>query len=136
MLAHLDSHKTGIPMSALPKTFRDAVKITHRVGKRFLWIDSLAIIQDDTKDWEFEAAQMAAIYENSFLSIAATSQNCEGGCDLDPWELHIIEGTAKTGSGEVSKLHDILPETQYQIKLKRTNVCWRNVTTKLPLHTR
>jgi hypothetical protein len=101
-------------MSALPKTFRDAVKITHRVGKRFLWIDSLAIIQDDTKDWEFEAAQMAAIYENSFLTIAATtSENCEGGCDLDPWELHIIEGTAKTGAGEVSKYHDILLETQY-----------------------
>jgi hypothetical protein len=115
-------------MKDLPKTFQDAVKITHRIGKKFLWVDSLAIIQDNKQDWESEAAQMAAIYENSFLTISATtSENCQGGCDLEPWDLHI------TGPGE---FRDLLPEARYQMKLKRTNASWVDARTRLPLHTR
>lgn len=48
----LESYKNGIPIQELPKTFRDAVRITHRIGKAFLWIDSLTIIQDDDEDWK------------------------------------------------------------------------------------
>ena len=62
-----------IPMSILPRTFRDAVKVTRGLGLRFLWIDSLCIIQDSKSDWEKEAAQMADIYKNSYVTIAAES---------------------------------------------------------------
>jgi len=124
-------------MCALPKTFQDAVKITQRIGKRYLWIDSLAIIQDDTQDWESEAAKMAVIYENSFLTIAATSsENCQGGCDIEPWELQIIEGTAKIGSGGISDPRNLLAVTRYRIKLKRANASWDHLMAKLPLYTR
>ena len=86
-------HERGICFEILPKTFQHAVLITRRVGRSFLWIDSLAIVQDDNEDWELEAANMAAIFENSYLTIAATtSKNCEGGCSLDPF-LNIVEGT-------------------------------------------
>jgi len=37
----------GIRLADLPKTFRDAVAITRALGVRYLWIDSLCIIQDD-----------------------------------------------------------------------------------------
>lgn len=144
--ANLESHMNGIPLKDPPKTFQDAVKITHRIGKKFLWIDSLAILQYDGqdlesedakmagKDWKSEAVKMAAIYEKSFLTIAATtSENCQGGCDLEPWDLQIIEGRARTGPGEFQAL---LPETRYQMKLKRTNASWVNGRTRLPLHTR
>jgi hypothetical protein len=50
--ATLNARKTAIPMQTLPKTFRDAVIITRRLGFRHLWIDSLCIIQDDITDWE------------------------------------------------------------------------------------
>lgn len=43
-----------------------------RAGLRYLWIDSLCIIQDDKKDWLREAAQMGPIYKNGILNIAAT----------------------------------------------------------------
>jgi hypothetical protein len=136
MEANIESHKSGIPMGNLPKTFQDAVKITRRIRKRFLWIDSLAITQDNTREWEFEAAQMAAIYENSFLTIAATSsENCQGGCDLEPWDLCIIEGRGRTGPDQ-GKYHELLPETEYQMKLKRTTALWVQEGTRLPLHTR
>jgi len=39
---------------------------------RYLWIDSLCIIQNDEADWQCESALMAQIYQNSFLTLAAT----------------------------------------------------------------
>ncbi|KAK0721027.1 heterokaryon incompatibility protein-domain-containing protein, partial [Lasiosphaeris hirsuta] len=61
-----------IPWSSLPQTFRDAVSVTRLLGKEFLWIDSLCIIQGDDADWRAEAARMCAVYENSFLTLMAT----------------------------------------------------------------
>jgi Heterokaryon incompatibility protein (HET) len=62
---------TGIPWSELPQTFQDALDITHRLGFRYLWIDSLCIIQDSTEDWKEESAKMADIYRNADLCISA-----------------------------------------------------------------
>ena len=56
----------------LPRTFQDAISITRELGIRYLWIDCLCIIQDDTLDWEMEAAKMAQYYSGGFLNLAAT----------------------------------------------------------------
>ncbi|ORY13348.1 heterokaryon incompatibility, partial [Clohesyomyces aquaticus] len=61
----------GVPLENLPKTFRGVVKITNHIGVKYLWIDSLCIIQDDTEDWKQEAAKMGAVYEYARLTIAA-----------------------------------------------------------------
>ncbi|KIM96186.1 hypothetical protein OIDMADRAFT_88131, partial [Oidiodendron maius Zn] len=47
------------------------VQITRKLGIRFLWIDSLCIIQDDPQDLERESAQMASIYRYLTISIGA-----------------------------------------------------------------
>jgi hypothetical protein len=75
----------------LPKTFQDAVAIVQALGVRFLWIDSLCIVQDDVLDWKQESVRMAAIYSNSYINIAATgSSDSRGGC-LYPRSLkHVI----------------------------------------------
>jgi hypothetical protein len=39
---------------------------------RYLWVDSLCIVQDSKDDWNAESARMASIYRNSILSIAAS----------------------------------------------------------------
>lgn len=71
----------GIRVSTLPATFRDAINITRRLGYRYLWIDSLCIIQDSDKDWKQESAVMSQIYKYSECTIAATgSANSQGGC--------------------------------------------------------
>jgi hypothetical protein len=62
---------TGIPLAEIPQTFRDAFDITDRLGYRYLWIDSLCIIQDSTEDWKEESAKMADIYRNADLCISA-----------------------------------------------------------------
>lgn len=43
----LKSHKRGIEWEELPKTFRDAIRVTRALGVQYLWIDSLCIIQGD-----------------------------------------------------------------------------------------
>jgi hypothetical protein len=65
-----------IPMDVLPKTFQDAIIITRRLasryGVRFLWIDSLCILQDSLEDWNEEAPRMVEVFGNCWCNIAAT----------------------------------------------------------------
>jgi hypothetical protein len=56
----------------MPATFRDAIEITKRLGIRYLWIDSLCIIQDNAVDWERESSRMSTIYNHSYITLAAT----------------------------------------------------------------
>lgn len=60
-----------LPFSELPANFRDAITITKRLGFRYLWIDSLCIIQDSREDWTQESKKMGLIYRNSTLAISA-----------------------------------------------------------------
>jgi hypothetical protein len=68
---NLDDHVRRLPWSQLPKTFQDAIWVTRRLGFRYLWIDSLCIIQDSKPDWMIESSSMGNIYKNSVLTIAA-----------------------------------------------------------------
>jgi hypothetical protein len=70
--SNLSSHKQAIPFGQLCATFQDAVKFTRELGYRYLWIDSLCIIQDDHEDWKREAARMADVYRNAVLTLSAT----------------------------------------------------------------
>jgi hypothetical protein len=77
----LSERKEGIDTFLLSQTFRDAIAIVRRLNIRYLWIDSLCIIQDDRTDWETESAKMSSIYRLSTITIAAaaTADN-QGGC--------------------------------------------------------
>lgn len=70
---NLEMHLREVPVSTLPTTLQDAIDITWRLGIEYLWVDSLCILQDDEKDWETQASRMADIYENAYVTIAATS---------------------------------------------------------------
>ena len=66
----------GIPLHYLPHTFYDAVgfaRALHRQHVRYLWIDSLCIIQDDAEDWAIQSSEMAQIYSGALMTIAASS---------------------------------------------------------------
>lgn len=58
-------------METLPPTFRDAVRVTRALGHRYLWIDSLCILQDSFDDWDIESSRMRDYYKNAILTIAA-----------------------------------------------------------------
>ncbi|CAP71746.1 uncharacterized protein PODANS_6_6980 [Podospora anserina S mat+] len=57
----------------LPKTFQDTVQITRALGKQYLWIDALCIIQGDGGDWKSQANTMQNIFANAYCTIAVTS---------------------------------------------------------------
>jgi hypothetical protein len=69
----MESHRRGIAWSEVSKYFRDAIAITRKLGIRYLWIDSLCIIQDDREDQELEAIKMGSVYGNAYLVLAATA---------------------------------------------------------------
>lgn len=78
----------------MPQTFIDAVKITRRLGLKYLWIDSLCICQDDPEDWAREAGRMADVYSNAYVVIAANrSSDTTGGCfhERAPRETAVVQ---------------------------------------------
>ncbi|KAH8653180.1 hypothetical protein BGZ60DRAFT_362419, partial [Tricladium varicosporioides] len=58
---------------SLPLAFQHAITITRKLCIRYIWIDSLCILQDSLIGWETEFSKMASIYQNSYITIAATS---------------------------------------------------------------
>lgn len=63
--------KAGLERIKLPKTIRDAMVPTPRLGERYLWADVLCIIQDEATDKEAQLARMGAIYSNAVRTIVA-----------------------------------------------------------------
>jgi hypothetical protein len=73
--------KGFIEYTKLTKTFMDAITITREIGINYLWIDSICIIQDSADDWASESSKMADVYQNAYLTIAASaSADSSGGC--------------------------------------------------------
>ena len=68
----LESMTRGIDWLRLPRTFQDAIVVTRRLGFRYLWIDSLCIIQDSHEDWIRESETMQNVYANCVLTVAAS----------------------------------------------------------------
>jgi hypothetical protein len=63
----------GIPLDGLPQTIRDAIHVTRDLGFRYLWIDALCIVQDDSADKNLEISRMGLISKNANLTIAAAN---------------------------------------------------------------
>ncbi|KAK3363978.1 heterokaryon incompatibility protein-domain-containing protein [Lasiosphaeria hispida] len=83
--ASLAGMKRGFPLcSRMPKTFSDAITVAHTLGIPYLWIDSLCIIQDDASDWVIQASEMASVYSNSTLTIAAAASDGDDKGFLHP----------------------------------------------------
>lgn len=94
----LDRWKQNIPFNLLPQTFQDAVVLTRKLNIKYVWIDSLCIIQDDGQDWEIEAAKMASIYNGADLVLAATgSTDGDGGCLFERAPFVTISGSFPDG---------------------------------------
>lgn len=80
MKSNLEALSGNIDATALPLTIRQAVDVTRSLGIRYLWVDSLCILQDDEDDWRKESQKMGQIYQNATFTIAATAaRHCNEG---------------------------------------------------------
>ncbi|KAG4412003.1 hypothetical protein IFR04_014864 [Cadophora malorum] len=79
----LKQREDVIPMIALPQTIRDAVWFTRLLGLRYLWVDSLCILQGKGKeaeeDWARESANMNKIYGGALVTVCASSSSHANG---------------------------------------------------------
>lgn len=69
---NIQQFKDRIRLADLPKTFGDAVQVTRSLGVRYLWIDSLCIIQDDARDWDAESKLMEQVFSSAYITLSAS----------------------------------------------------------------
>lgn len=124
-IKNLDKRLTSIDFSTMPKSFQHAAMVTKKLGIRYIWIDSLCIVQDEGGDWMTEASKMGQYYGDAFITIAAdcargdsegflrvrhSDEKCEprGADDMiyadevDTFEFQDDEGTSRLHLKKVS----------------------------------
>lgn len=95
----LKSHLGRLVWNQLPNAFRESISLTRELGMRYLWIDSLCIVQDDDAEWEVESARMSSIYENSEITIVMHQTSVDGRClgNIASFEFNMrSEGSSET----------------------------------------
>lgn len=65
----------SLVMAKLPQTVLDAMEVCRQLGERYLWVDSLCIIQDDENDILSSVEAMASIYSEAHFVIIAAHGN-------------------------------------------------------------
>lgn len=70
----------SLSTDSLPATFQDSFNTARKLGYRYIWIDSLCIIQNSEDDLEKQILQMPHIYKNAEMTIcASTAKSCYDG---------------------------------------------------------
>lgn len=78
---NLESQLERIKVMELPQTLQDAIYTVRELDIRYLWIDSLCIIQDSEEHWDEQSRLMGNIYQNAVVNIsAAAGSAADDGC--------------------------------------------------------
>ncbi|KAM7219537.1 Heterokaryon incompatibility protein (HET) domain containing protein [Rhypophila decipiens] len=59
------------PGPTIPRTIRDAIRLCQMLEERYLWVDSLCIVQDDTIHKTEQLGRMGSIYNSAVMTIVA-----------------------------------------------------------------
>ena len=80
-------------LGSLPRTLRDTIDLVRDLGERYLWVDSLCIVQDSDKSWELNASVMDLVYGNAFFTICAADGDkpSSGLHGMDPRQRHFSQ---------------------------------------------
>lgn len=58
---------------SLPQTLLDAMGLVSTLGERYIWIDALCIVQDDSAEVDHVISRMNLIYQGAYLTIIAAA---------------------------------------------------------------
>lgn len=120
-------------MASMPKTFREAIQASRRLGIQYLWIDSLCIIQegDDRRDWYHEAGLMNKVYMHSYINIsAADAEDSTKG--LFRSRLPLLVGRHRV----TVKTNTLGPDAELVDCLMTDFLLWRRTMETSPLNNR
>jgi len=75
-----------------PRAIQDAIHLAKGLGVRYLWIDSLCIVQNSSRSWSLNARSMDLIYGKALLTIcAADGKDSSAGLRA----MHIEDNTTQ-----------------------------------------
>ena len=69
---------SGKSFDNLPTLFHDVFHASAALDIRYVWIDSLCIVQDDPADWKRESGRMSDYYQRAAFTIATTTDQTSG----------------------------------------------------------
>jgi len=69
----LVEHQKAIPVQQQQQVLKDTFEVCKALSIRYMWIDSLCIIQDDDDDFDAECSDMAKIYQGAAVTICSLS---------------------------------------------------------------
>ncbi|PVH69213.1 HET-domain-containing protein, partial [Cadophora sp. DSE1049] len=75
----------------IPNTILDAMRVVRLLGERYMWVDSLCIVQNDEETKDAQLSQMWAIYAGACVTIVAAQ-----GPDASH-SLQRLAGSARSG---------------------------------------
>jgi hypothetical protein len=119
----------GIEISALSTNFQQAISVAKFIGIRYIWIDSLCIIQGEHSDFKSEGMLMHKVYRNSYCNIAAAdSEDSRGGIFRPRNPADILPGKYEgDGSSAMfgTKTWRIVPEDLWEAELLESSIYTR-----------
>ncbi|KAG9312674.1 heterokaryon incompatibility protein-domain-containing protein [Chiua virens] len=92
------SYKLGDSLSTVPATLEDAMVVTRRLGKRYLWADSLCIDQGDSEEKNTQIPLMSAIYTGAWATL-----------------FNVVGQSARSGFPRVGALEGVIPQLSCRI---------------------
>ena len=92
------SYKLGDILLTIPATLEDAMVMTHHLGKRYLWADSLCIDQGDGAEKNTQILLMSAIYTGAWATI-----------------FNVAGQSARSGLPHIGTLQGIIPQLSWEI---------------------
>ena len=70
----------GLKDVSIPRTISDAIQLVKDIGLRYIWVDSLCILQDDLHDKVGQLSLMTDIYRQAtFVIVAAAGNDANAG---------------------------------------------------------
>lgn len=57
----------------IPRTIQDTMALVRRLGPRYMWVDSLCLMQNDIEDMDRGINVMDLIYERAWITVVASS---------------------------------------------------------------
>jgi Heterokaryon incompatibility protein (HET) len=132
-----------IPWQTLPRSIRDAIIFTRTLGVRYLWVDSLCIIQADDPgatcpDWDLEVSRLGDYYRHSMCTLAVAGSRCssEGFFYDRPAESYPIREFA-ISYPNMEQAMISLPEPRWDVSVDECPLIRRGwVTQEIALSTR
>lgn len=72
---NINQFRETIPPDKMTPVLRDAISVCHSLDIRYLWVDSLCILQGgkEQSDWAEQSYEMSRIFGNSWLTICAVA---------------------------------------------------------------